>query len=108
MRMRQFRLHELPWPVGVLEGLGAAEVRMRITLSYYIEPSASRRGWRQRYRYASHALRFDLQAPLETSAEFVSSRMMSLQSSTHSSQINTVVPAMSFLTSCCDFPQNEQ
>lgn len=30
-----------------------------------------RHGWRQRYSYASHALRFDLQAPLETSAEFV-------------------------------------
>lgn len=71
LRMRQFRLHELPWPIEALEDLGAAEVRMRITLSYYVEPSASRRGWRQRYSYASHALRFDLQAPLETSAEFV-------------------------------------
>ncbi|MDO5500924.1 MAG: S8 family peptidase, partial [Propionibacteriaceae bacterium] len=71
LRMRQFRLHELPWPVEVLEELGAAEVRMRITLSYFVEPSASRRGWRQRYSYASHGLRFDLQSPLETSAEFV-------------------------------------
>jgi hypothetical protein len=43
-----------------------------------------------------------------TSADFVSSRMMSLHSSTHSSQMNTVGPAMSFLTSCCDLPQNEQ
>jgi hypothetical protein len=34
--------------------------------------------------------------------------MMSLQSSTHSSQMNTVGPAMSFLTSCCDLPQKEQ
>src|SRR5438067_1959106 len=34
--------------------------------------------------------------------------MMSLQSSTHSSQMNTVGPAMSFRTSCCDLPQNEQ
>lgn len=71
LRMRQFRLHELPWPVDVLQGLGATEVRLRITLSYFIEPSASRRGWRQRYTYPSHALRFDLQAPLETSDEFV-------------------------------------
>jgi len=71
LRMRQFRLHELPWPVDVLQELGPEEVRMRITLSYYVEPAASRRGWRQRYSYASHALRFDLQAPLETSAEFI-------------------------------------
>ena len=72
LRMRQFRLHELPWPAEVLQELGAAEVRLRITLSYFVEPSASRRGWRQRYSYPSHALRFDLQSPLETSAEFVS------------------------------------
>src|SRR5690606_28024852 len=37
-----------------------------------------------------------------------SSRMMSMHSSTHSSQMNTVGPAMSFLTSCWLFPQNEQ
>jgi hypothetical protein len=33
---------------------------------------------------------------------------MSMQSSTHSSQMNTVGPAISFRTSCCDFPQKEQ
>src|SRR5687767_8778704 len=37
-----------------------------------------------------------------------SSRMMSLQSSTHSSQMNTLGPAMSLRTSCWLFPQNEQ
>src|SRR6476620_4721766 len=31
-----------------------------------------------------------------------------MQSSTHSSQMNTVGPAMSLRTSCCDLPQNEQ
>lgn len=70
--MRKFRLHTLPWPEEVLEGLGAANVRLRITLSYFIEPSASRRGWRQRYAYASHSLRFDLQGALETQQEFIS------------------------------------
>src|SRR5579863_1515470 len=37
-----------------------------------------------------------------------SSRMMSLQSSTHSSQTNTDGPAMSLRTSCWLLPQNEQ
>ena len=37
-----------------------------------------------------------------------SSRMMSLQSSMHSSQMNTDGPAMSFLTSCWLLPQKEQ
>src|SRR5450755_2539736 len=34
--------------------------------------------------------------------------MMSMHSSTHSSQMNTVGPAISLRTSCCDLPQNEQ
>jgi hypothetical protein len=38
----------------------------------------------------------------------LSSRMMSLQSSMHSSQMNTDGPAMSFLTSCWLLPQKEQ
>src|SRR4026209_1943851 len=43
-----------------------------------------------------------------TSELLFSSRMMSMQSSTHSSQMNTVGPAMSLRTSCWDLPQNEQ
>src|SRR5438270_12967502 len=42
------------------------------------------------------------------SAVAPSSLMMSLQSSMHSSQMNTDGPAMSFLTSCWLLPQNEQ
>ena len=38
----------------------------------------------------------------------VCSFIMSIHSSTHSSQIKTVGPAINFLTSCWLFPQNEQ
>jgi hypothetical protein len=69
---RTFRLHQLPWPVEDLQYLGAANVTLRVTLSYFIEPTASRRGWRRRYSYASHGLRFDLKNPLETTDEFIS------------------------------------
>lgn len=69
--MRSFRLHQLPWPSEVLAELGAADVELRVTLSYFIEPSAARRGWRRRYAYASHGLRFELRAPNETTSEFV-------------------------------------
>ena len=69
--MRHFRLHQLPWPDDVLSGLGPADVELRVTLSYFIEPSAARRGWRRRYAYASHGLRFDLRSPHENTAEFV-------------------------------------
>lgn len=66
-----FRMHELPWPTEVLESLGGTRVDLRITLSYFVEPTASRRGWRQRYKYPSHSLRFELQDPLESDEHFV-------------------------------------
>jgi hypothetical protein len=69
-RMREMNLHELPWPKEVLEGLGQAPVRLRITLSYFIEPNPGRRGWKKRHQYASHGLRFDLKTPTETVDEF--------------------------------------
>lgn len=70
-RMREFRLHQLPWPSEVLQQIGEHDVELRVTLSYFIEPLASRRGWRRRYAYASHGLRFDLQRPNESTAGFV-------------------------------------
>lgn len=70
-KARNFRLHSLPWPVEELRELGAATVTLRVTLSYFIEPTASRRGWRRRYSYASHGLRFELKTPTETTAQFL-------------------------------------
>ena len=63
--MRELRLHSLPWPRDVLQSLGEADVRLRVTLSYFIEPSATRRGWKGKYTYASYGLRFDLKAPTD-------------------------------------------
>lgn len=68
--MRQFRLHQLPWPSDVLSDLGPEDVQLRVTLSYFVEPSAPRRGWRSRYSYASHGLRFELQNVNEPISEF--------------------------------------
>ncbi len=70
-RARYFRLHRLPWPTTTLREIAASDVTLRVTLTYFIEPTASRRGWRQRYSYASHGLRFDLKLPTETVDEFV-------------------------------------
>ncbi|MEJ7725551.1 MAG: S8 family peptidase [Actinomycetes bacterium] len=68
--LREMHLHDLPWPVDALADLGATEVALRVTLSYYVEPAAARRGWSRRYRYASHLLRFDLRQPGETTDGF--------------------------------------
>ena len=58
--MKEMDLHEFPWPTEVLESLGDTAVRLRITLSYFIEPGPGEIGWKDRYRYPSCNLRFDL------------------------------------------------
>lgn len=67
---RDMHLHRLPWPTQVLEDLSEIIVRMRVTLSYFIEPSPGRRGWTRKHRYQSHGLRFDVKRPLESEDEF--------------------------------------
>ena len=69
-KLREMHVHELPWPVDVLEALGETSVQLRVTLSYFIEPNPARRGWRRRYSYASHGLRFELKQPSETNDQF--------------------------------------
>lgn len=43
---------------------------MRVTLSYFIEPSPGKRGWIKKYNYASHGLRFEVKTPEETVQSF--------------------------------------
>lgn len=67
----EIKFYELPWPKEALEQLGHARVTMRVTLSYFIEPSPGEVGWNRPSGYASHGLRFDLNNPNETKPEFV-------------------------------------
>lgn len=57
---RDMHVHEIPWPKDVLLELGETTIKMRVTLSYFIEPGPGEIGWKDRYRYASCALRFDV------------------------------------------------
>lgn len=50
--------------------LGATQVELRVTLSYFIEPNPGERGWKYRHRYQSHGLRFDVQTATESLQEF--------------------------------------
>ena len=63
---KDMHIFELPWPKDVLLELGEVDVTLKITLSYFIEPSPGEVGWKDRYRYSSHAFRFDLNNPGET------------------------------------------
>ncbi|MFZ5699642.1 MAG: S8 family peptidase [Pseudomonadota bacterium] len=69
---RDMNLHAIPWPREALLALQDARVELRVTLSYFIEPNPSARGATSKFHYPSHKLRFEVQRPLETRADFVS------------------------------------
>lgn len=70
VRTRDMHLHNLPWPTEQLQALGDAQVTLRVTLSYFIEPNPGERGGIDKYAYQSHALRFAVRRPLETEMAF--------------------------------------
>lgn len=68
--MNEMHLYDLPWPQELLLSLGATSVTMKVTLSYFIEPGPGEIGWKDRYRYPSFALRFDVNNVGEEEAAF--------------------------------------
>ncbi len=70
-KLHEMQLYSLPWPSDVLLRLPAeTEVKLRVTLSYFIEPNPGRRGYRQRYSYQSHGLRFAMIRPGQSVENF--------------------------------------
>ena len=67
----EMQLIELPWPREELLKLGNANCRLRVTLSYFIEPNPSRRGFSDRFRYQPFGLRFKMQNPDEEPETFL-------------------------------------
>ena len=70
VKTKDMNLHKLPWPSEELERLGEANVELKITLSYFVQPNPGERGWAYRHRYASHGLRFKVKGSLETDDDF--------------------------------------
>ena len=68
---KDMHLYDLPWPTDELAVLGGAKVSMRVTLSYFVEPGPGEVGYKNRYRYASHGLRFALNGPQESQEDFI-------------------------------------
>lgn len=68
--MNEMHIHTLPWPKEVLEALGEEMVIMKVTLSYFIEPGPGEIGWKDKYRYSSCGLRFDVINSNESLVDF--------------------------------------
>jgi hypothetical protein len=69
-KMREMHLHTLPWPESVLQELENTSINVRVTLSDFIEPGPGQKGWKNKYRYASCGLCFEMKRPNETEKQF--------------------------------------
>jgi hypothetical protein len=70
----ELHLHALPWPAALLEQLGNTNARVRVTLSYFIDPNPGKRSVSGDTavkliggaRYPSAGLRFEMKTKSET------------------------------------------
>lgn len=69
-RTKDMHIYDFPWPQEQLLDLGSQKVTLRVTLSYFIEPGPGEKSYQERYRYASHALNFEINAASENKTAF--------------------------------------
>lgn len=67
----EIHIFNFPWPKEVLMSMSDISVKLKITLSYFIEPGAGAIGWKDKYRYQSHGLRFDVNNRGEDEVTFI-------------------------------------
>jgi hypothetical protein len=66
----EMMLHELPWPKPLRDYINC-KVKLRITLSYFIDSNPTKLNTSGNYGYASFGLRFDLKKPNESPEAFI-------------------------------------
>lgn len=71
-RLGNFNLYDLPWPKELMDNHPDMTLTLRATLSTYIHPNPGTRCWEknQKYKYASHLLRFDFKRHTESERAF--------------------------------------
>lgn len=67
---KEIHFFNLPWASDLLLQMGETPVKLKVTLSYFIEPGAGEIGWKDKYRYQSHGLRFDVNNVNESEDDF--------------------------------------
>jgi hypothetical protein len=60
IKTKDVHFYKFPWPKETLQSMGAVEVKIKITLSYFIEPNPGEKGYSTKYSYQSAALKFSL------------------------------------------------
>jgi hypothetical protein len=71
-RLGNFNLYDLPWPRELMDAHPDVTLTLRATLSTFIHPNPGSRCWEknQKYKYASHLLRFDFKRSTESDEVF--------------------------------------
>lgn len=66
VRYNEYHLYNLPWPRDILfNDLAMADVKLKVTLSYFIDPNPGNRQYANSFHYHSHALDFKVIKPAE-------------------------------------------
>lgn len=71
--LNEWHLIQLPWPIEALRNIANSNVELKITLSYFIEPNPQNKGYKSRFSYQSHGLRFKFISPNQTLENFKAS-----------------------------------
>lgn len=69
-RFDNMHILELSWPKDLLENMGEVEVKMKVTLSFYIQPAPGAKTRLDKYAYPSSLLRFDVKTAEESYEQF--------------------------------------
>jgi len=70
-KLGEMHYYSLPWPADALKGLPpGTPVKLKVTLSYFVEPNPGRKGYRSRFSYQSHGLRFEVSRPGQSEENF--------------------------------------
>jgi hypothetical protein len=67
-----FHLFDLPWPTDILSDLAELDVKLIVTLSYFIEPNPGNKRYASDQSYKSHGLRFKMIDKNESQGAFKS------------------------------------
>ncbi len=65
-KFSKLNIYTLPWPDNILQEMEHTDVKLKITLSYYIDPCPGAKGRLIKYSYQSVRLYFDVNQPEET------------------------------------------
>lgn len=71
--LNEWHLIQLPWPIEELSKISSSNVELKITLSYFVEPNPQNKGYKSKFSYQSHGLRFKFISPNQSLENFKAS-----------------------------------